>query len=103
MRLLMIVLLVSLCIASTSNAQTETSRIKNYNVKKSLAIEGYDPVCYFSNNPQKGKHEFSYAYKNITYWFSSRANLDKFKTSPDNYEPAYGGWCTYAIGESGED
>ncbi len=21
---------------------------------------------------------------------------------PDKYEPAYGGWCAYAMGESGE-
>ncbi len=102
MRLLIIALLLSLCFASTSNAQIEASRIKNYNVKKSLAIEGYDPVSYFSNNPQKGKHEFSYVYKRITYWFSSQANLNKFKASPDKYEPTYGGWCAYAMGETGE-
>jgi hypothetical protein len=27
--------------------QTDEARKKNYNIKKNLAIEGYDPVSYF--------------------------------------------------------
>jgi hypothetical protein len=34
--------------------------------------------------------------------FGSASNLNKFKTNPDKYEPAYGGWCAYAMGETGE-
>ena len=30
------------------------------------------------------------------------ANLNKFKTNPEKYEPAYGGWCAYAMGATGE-
>lgn len=26
----------------------------------------------------------------------------RLKTSPEKYEPAYGGWCAYAMGETGE-
>ena len=29
-------------------------------------------------------------------------NLTLFKQSPSTYEPAYGGWCAYAMGNSGE-
>ena len=41
-------------------------------------------------------------YKGVTYLFASQQNLAKFKASPEKYEPAYGGWCAYAMGETGE-
>jgi YHS domain-containing protein len=83
-------------------AQTDDARKKNYNIKKNVAIEGYDPVSYFDNKPREGKSNFALQQHGITYWFSSQANLSKFKISPEKYEPAYGGWCAYAMGETGE-
>ncbi|MFN8335052.1 MAG: YHS domain-containing (seleno)protein [Cyclobacteriaceae bacterium] len=83
-------------------AQTDALRQKHYNVKDGLAIEGYDPVSYFDGKPAEGKTSLSYSYKGVTYHFASQVNLTKFKTAPDKYEPAYGGWCAYAMGENGE-
>ncbi|MFM8742594.1 MAG: YHS domain-containing (seleno)protein, partial [Cytophagales bacterium] len=37
-----------------------------------------------------------------TYLFTNGANREKFKSNPEKYEPAYGGWCAYAMGETGE-
>ena len=37
-----------------------------------------------------------------TYNFSSQANKDLFLKSPANYEPQYGGWCAFAMGDYGE-
>ena len=54
-----IFLLVGLLVATALHAQTEASRIKNFNVKNSLALEGYDPVSYYTGRPVKGKAEFS--------------------------------------------
>jgi YHS domain-containing protein len=85
-----------------SFAQTDDARKKNFNIKKNVAIEGYDPVSYFDNKPAEGKSQFSFTHHGVTYWFSSQANLNKFKASPEKYEPAYGGWCAYAMGETGE-
>ncbi len=82
--------------------QNENARKKNYNLKKNIAIESYDPVSYFEGKPTEGESKWSYEYKGVSYLFSSRVNLTKFKNSPDKYEPAYGGWCAYAMGESGE-
>lgn len=28
--------------------------------------------------------------------------MQTFKANPDKYEPAYGGWCAYAMGKTGE-
>ena len=34
--------------------------------------------------------------------FANEPNLNKFKATPEKYEPVYGGWCAYAMGEKGE-
>ena len=39
--------------------QTPEARIAQFNLKKSIAIEGYDPVSYFDNKPLEGKNELS--------------------------------------------
>jgi YHS domain-containing protein len=74
-----------------------------FNVEGGLAIEGYDPVAYFaSNSAVKGKKDFQYQHEDVTYYFSSSANRDAFMKNPAGYEPQYGGWCAYAMGENGE-
>lgn len=74
----------------------------NFNHKKGVAIEGYDPVSYFEGDPKQGQEKYSSAYRGVTYWFSSDDNLQKFNESPEKFEPAYGGWCAYAMGKSGD-
>jgi len=83
-------------------AQTEQQRKKNFNVKNNVAIEGYDPVSYFQGKPVEGKSDVKEEYKGIVYFFNSKKNLDLFKESPSRYEPAYGGWCAFAMGDTGE-
>ena len=85
-------------------AQTdETIRKKHFNIEKQLAIGGYDPVAYFTAKKAiKGSKENTFTYGGITYYFSSKETLNAFKKEPSRYEPAYGGWCAYAMGESGE-
>jgi YHS domain-containing protein len=78
-------------------------RTKNFNIEKSnLALQGYDAVSYFSGKPQKGQKTISVSYKGVLYWFTSAQNLATFNANPDKYEPAYGGWCAYAMGAKGE-
>lgn len=89
-------------IGLTTQAQTEAVRVKNFNIKNSLALEGYDPVSFFNGKPQEGKSQYKLSAKGITYYFINQVNLNKFKEDPEKYEPAYGGWCAYAMGESGE-
>jgi YHS domain-containing protein len=95
-------LLMVLITCFTASAQTEESRKKNHNLKKSVAMEGYDPVSYFDDKPLEGEDDIRYSYKGVVYLFANSTNLNKFKTNPDKYEPAYGGWCAYAMGETGE-
>lgn len=101
MRTITVITLIQFCIA-VGFGQTEELRKKQYNLKSDLAIQGYDPVSYFTGKPQEGKPDITYRFKGVIYRFTTQANLDKFKADPKKYEPAYGGWCAYAMGESGD-
>ena len=83
-------------------AQSSEIRVAQFNLKKTVAIEGYDPVSYFDSKPNEGKSEYKITHKGVTYLFANSSNLEQFKANPDKYEPAYGGWCAYAMGETGE-
>ena len=84
-------------------AQT-SSHTHGYNTdKKGLAIDGYDPVAYFSTQKAvEGEKEIQFTSEGITYYFSSEKNRDIFKSNPGKYQPQYGGWCAYAMGAKGE-
>ncbi|OJV20547.1 MAG: YHS domain protein [Dyadobacter sp. 50-39] len=84
-------------------AQTPEVRKKQYNLESGLAIQGYDPVAYFTmQKAVEGKKEFSANYNGVTYHFTSKANRDEFTQHPMRYEPQFGGWCAYAMGKKGE-
>lgn len=86
-------------------AQTDRA-VNHYSLDKNkLAISGYDPVAYFpegGGTPTKGKKEFSHTFQGATYHFANQKNLDAFKADPLKYEPAHGGWCSYAVAEKNE-
>ncbi|MCU0444631.1 MAG: YHS domain-containing protein [Microscillaceae bacterium] len=93
-------LILWLSLIQLATAQDESAkRQKQFNLSSQLAIQGYDPVGYFvSSKAVKGKKEFQYTHKGVKYYFANQTNLNTFKQNPDKYEPAYGGWCAYAIG-----
>ena len=63
-----------------------------------LALHGYDPVAYFKQNkPVQGVADYATIYKKATYRFSSKENLEAFKSNPDKYAPAYVGFCAYGV------
>lgn len=70
--------------------------------KKGIANEGYDLVSYFDGTPQKGSKAFAYSYMDVSYHFSSKVNLEKFKANPTAYLPEYGGFCAYAVAKTGD-
>jgi len=104
MKIQLVLLFLSLQIVSFSDAQDLADRKKHFNLSdKGLAIQGYDPVTYFTEKkPMKGKKELTVTHQGLTYYFSSPANKDLFLKSPLSYEPQYGGWCAYAMGAKGE-
>lgn len=62
------------------------------------AIRGYDPVAYHHEMmPVKGDPAFTYEYNDSVWFFSSEDNLATFRSDPERYAPAYGGYCAYAM------
>lgn len=74
---------------------------KLINVDKSgVALKGYDPVAYFTENrPVKGDAKFQSTFNGATYYFSSAANKKTFEADPKKYEPQFGGFCAYAASQ----
>lgn len=98
-----ILFIILYLIAFEISAQPEKLRKTHFNLENTLAIDGYDPVAYFNKSKAlEGKKEFALTYLGIPYYFSSSENRDLFNSNPGKYEPQYGGWCAFAMGNSGE-
>lgn len=83
--------------------QNQSIRQKHFNIENGVAIEGYDPVAYhISGKAIKGNNQFAVNADGVVYHCSSKSNKDLFIANYKKYEPQYGGWCAYAMGNSGE-
>lgn len=103
MRSILFIAILSLLSISSFAQDAGTLRKKHFNLDNGIAISGYDPVAYFTRNKAvKGKKDMAIYHQGVTYYFSSAENKELFKASPSKYEPEYGGWCAYAMGEKGE-
>ncbi len=97
MKKLFIILFLTSTISSYGQ-KDESLRKKHFNTKFNVALSGYDAVSYFTNKPTKGTSEIPYIHKGIIYYFENEMNRALFISDPNKYEPAYGGWCAYAMG-----
>jgi hypothetical protein len=57
-----------------------------------LAIQGYDPVAYFT-----GKPEYERQWDEHRYRFASAEHRDLFKADPVRYAPQFGNYCAMAL------
>jgi len=100
---LVIGLLFGVFIPISTSAQSTVTRQNEYNLSKShLAIKGFDPVSYFEGEPREGRSDVKAYYRGVTYYFTGNKHKEEFLSNPGKYEPMYGGWCAYAMGETGE-
>ena len=62
-----------------------------------LALHGFDPVAYFTQNKAvKGEPVLTASYQGVTYQFASKEDQAAFGASPAKYVPQYGGFCALA-------
>ena len=96
--------LTVMVLSITSVIAQSGERVKQFNLNDDhIAISGYDPVAYFTENEAKeGNKSLRANYQGITYCFASEKDKNLFTAHPDKYEPEYGGWCAYAMGAKGE-
>lgn len=91
MKKLIFILFILVSFTFESTAQKSAVFVKN-----NKAIDGYDPVAFFTENkPLKGVDSIEIVWNNATWLFSSIKNMEAFKKDPEKYAPQYGGYCAY--------
>jgi YHS domain-containing protein len=67
-----------------------------------LAIDGYDPVAYFTQSRAvEGVPDFQTTWQGATWQFSSAEHKALFEASPEAYAPRYGGYCAGSMSVKG--
>src|SRR5262249_3036345 len=71
-------------------ATTERIGVNRYS---GLAIEGFDPVAYFTDDrPIRGLPDFEAAEGGAVWRFQNAGNRDAFAANPEIYGPQFGGY-----------
>lgn len=97
------VFLLMFVLIATDAFSQDLNRQKQFNLDNGVAVKGYDAVAYFTQNKAvKGKSEFAVIHQGIKYLFATNTNKEEFKNNPTKYEPQYGEWCAFAMGDTGE-
>lgn len=63
-----------------------------------VALDGFDPVSYFTETePMPGSADLEYVWSGVPWYFASAANRDIFMRAPEIYAPQYGGYAATAL------
>ncbi len=91
----------SLILAMMATAGLATrARAEAVNVQGGAAIQGFDPVAYFTlGAPTRGNPAITAPWRGVEWRFASAANRAAFLAEPERYAPAFGGFCAYAVSE----
>jgi len=78
-------------------SQTFAAQVPVFANKKG-AIEGYDPVSYFTGKKgNKGSSDITFQWHGSTWRFRSEENKALFIANPIKYAPQFSGYCATAI------
>lgn len=65
------------------------------------AIDGYDPVAYFTEGiATPGSELIVTEHLGVSWHFATQENRQLFLDNPERYMPQYGGFCAYAMSEN---
>lgn len=91
--------LVMPCLALAALAGTAVAGETNLTFQ-GLAIQGYDPVAYFTAaEPVPGDPGITATHDGATYRFASAGHKAMFEADPAKYVPQYGGFCAYGASQ----
>ena len=86
-----------LLLATSSGADTLQYATENG------AIDGYDPVSYFTEGAAKrGSPDITMAWNGSIWRFTSTAHRDSFAENPQQYAPQFGGFCALGMAHGGD-
>jgi len=84
-------------LASPPGGTATTERVVT-SPQTGLAIDGIDPVAYFTDaQPLPGRPEFEYRHHGVVWRFRNDGNKAAFARAPDVYAPRYGGYDPVAV------
>jgi len=70
---------------------------------KNGAIDGYDPVSYFTNHrAERGSPDITTEWNGAVWRFTSEAHRRLFVANPEKYVPQYGGFCALGMAHGGD-
>ncbi len=89
----------SLCaLLAVATPETRAGEI-NTGYFGNVAIEGYDPVAYFTlGKAVLGKNEYALDWLGAEWHFLSEEHRELFAENPIAYAPQYGGHCADGVG-----
>ena len=65
-----------------------------------IAIDGYDPTEYFTNNRAiQGKSSLTHKWNGVVWQFVSEKGRQLFIDNPQKYAPQYGGFCSNGLSD----
>jgi YHS domain-containing protein len=97
------IIAMNICVLSQALAESATQPAKVLvNADKSgLAIQGYDPVAYFTDSKALlGDSKITSSYHGAIYRFASMDHKTMFDADPAKYEPQFGGYCAYGTSKN---
>lgn len=99
---LMLIFLALWCLAAAAQAQAPTTSGGSgqalLNLDNTVALHGYDPVAYFTQNRAvHGNKRILERLGGATYYFASRANRYTFLGDAPRYQPQVGGYCVTSM------
>jgi YHS domain-containing protein len=98
-------LLAATIVTGLTLAASAASAVDEYNVSTGatltgapLALRGSDAVALATDTTvTAGDATFTYDHDGVSYYFASKATMDRFAGDPDRYLPQYGGFCAFGV------
>ncbi len=88
---------VAACTSGRAESAGDGPRVLVNVDDKGVALKGYDPVAYFTDNKAvQGDRRWRSGYRGGIYLFASAEHKAMFDAEPMRYEPQFGGYCGYA-------
>jgi YHS domain-containing protein len=97
-RLLWLAFAAAVVVLSAAPVQSALTPPIAVNPLTGVAIDGFDPVAYFTGEGAvQGRAEFEYELAGVTWRFRSQGNRAAFVDYPEIYAPQFGGYDPVAV------
>ena len=99
----LLTMVLGLTLAATAMAQSPPttsggSGMALLNLDNTVALHGYDPVAYFTDNEAvRGNKRILERLGGATYYFASRGSRYEFLRDAPRYQPQFGGYCATSM------